>query len=402
MAVAIRGATPRFRRRIYGETGHPDDAQQVQCAGQMRLEADLRGLASLGLDLRDWRKLDPEEVIARYRKAKDGPENRTLLAAAVFVGTSQACVKGSYWAPSYGCPGAVEVECAHLRRPVSRVYPPDRMPELSAPERPNAVQIITCQGPHPLDVCAQAWAGPHHPHVAMVRFSSFRDPRNEKTSYTHCREDALFLRTPYYEAFERMAMDIAMGVSAAIDMGGLIYTPNVGVLRGPLDEGALWFREAPRTDVIWIGLPPRPRLAEQSQYADEGERNAMGRVIDRVFAWAAAHGVESLVLPPLGCGTHGCQHPELDVADLIHKAAHRYGQYISHVYVASDCPGHIEDGWWEAFARSAKEGRPPIHRPVKIPVPPFPRQPKTNAALAEKAFRLNGGVKFRNPRHTYL
>merc|ERR1740130_1299363 len=108
-------------------------------------------------------------------------------------------------------------------------------------------------------------------------------------------------------------MDIDAPVNEAIDMGGLIYTPGVGILRGPLDKGALWYNSAPRVDVIWVGLPPRPQLAEQSQYACEQDRAAAGRVIERVFAWAAALDVDCLIMPPLGCGTHGCMHPHLDI-----------------------------------------------------------------------------------------
>jgi len=369
----------------------------------VRLEPQVRELAALGLDLRDWRLLPPEEIQTRFRGAREKPENRTLLANAIFVGTAQALVKGSYWAPDHACPGAIEVDCSHLQRPHSRFYNSEKLPDITKLERRSSgVRILCFPRCNPLDACAHVrGAGAESRRVAMVRFTGFRDPRNSSRQYRHCREDQLFLRTSYHQAYEKMESDINAPLEDAIDMGGLIYTPGVGVLRGPLDEGALWFSDPPRADVIWIGLLPRPQHAEQGQYALDKDKNSMVRMVDRIFAWAAYHEVDALVLPPLGCGTHGCHHPDLDVADIIHKAAQRYRNYISQVCVASDYPPHFEGGWWEAFADAVQHGRPAIERPVKIPVPPFPRLMKDSFALAEKAKRLNPPTR-RTPRHTYL
>jgi len=221
------------------------------------------------------------------------------------------------------------------------------------------------------------------------------------TRYGHLREDQLFLRTTYFKAFETMESDISTPIGDALDMGGLIYTSGVGILRGALEEGALWFREPPKVDVIWIGLPARPHLSEQEQYADDKDRNMVSRALGRAFAWAAAHGADAMVLPPLGCGTHGCQHPSLDVADIIHKIAKQYERYIPQVCVVSDHPGHFEKGWWEDFTAAIQSGRP--HPEVRQLVPPIALPPylvmkKDPVELLEKTRRLTGGRARFTPR----
>lgn len=301
-----------------------------------------------------------------------------------------------------------------MRRPMSRLYHADRMPPQPYPPgdpraRDNCggtVQISCSAHCHPLDVCVGMGAGLEGRRVAMVHFTGVRDSRNEATRYTHFIEDQLFLRTTYFQCYEKLGVDIDAPVGMSIDQGGLIYTPGVGILRGPLQEGALWLVEPPRADVIWVGLrPPRPPLAEQGQYADERDRLTMASVIDRIFALAAANEVDTLVLPPLGCGTHGCHHPALDVADMIHDVAHRYGQHIQQVVVASDCPMHFRDGWWEAFANAVQNGRPPIEHVVERDVPPYPRGLRgtsgaRTAALAEKHRRII--QKPRTPRQKFI
>lgn len=258
--------------------------------------------------------------------------------------------------------------------------------------------------------------------VAVVRYTSTSDPRNDPPTtaigtqpkfarYTHCREDEVFTRTTYWQAFERMKCDINASVADSLDLGGLIYTPSVGILRGPLEEGALWYQDPPRADIIWVALPPRPQKAEQEQYAHERDRNAMTRVVDRIFLWAAANGVDVLVMPPLGCGAHGCQHPSLDVGDIINKAAQRYAQYIPHVCIGSDWPAHFEvDGsstnkWWESFADAVRNGRPLISKcPVPVTIPPYPKLRKGGKdldAFVEKN-RLLNRPKPRTPRTTFL
>jgi len=238
-----------------------------------------------------------------------------------------------------------------------------------------------------LDACAHIVSSGSNRHVAVLRFTGIRDARNMSVRYGHLREDQLFLRTSYFKAFEMMESDINSPIGDALDMGGLIYTSSVGILRGSTEEGALWFREPPKVDVIWIGLPARPRLGEQEQYADERDRNLVVRTLGRVFAWAAAHGVDALVLPPLGCGTHGCLHPRLDVADIIHKVAKQNERYIPQVFVVSDHPGHFEGSWWEDFSHTLQCGRhPPEVRPLLLPLalPPHLVVKKDPKQLLEK------------------
>merc|ERR1719161_503480 len=139
----------------------------------------------------------------------------------------------------------------------------------------------------------------------------------------------------------------------------------------------------------------------------------MSRVVDRIFAYAAENGVDILVLPPLGCGSHGCQHPSLDVADIIHRTAQRYAQYVPQVCIGSDQPAHIEpDGsspsnkWLDAFADAVQNGRPPIVVPEKKifnrPKLPYVRNSgKDFEALLEKNRKL-AGKKPRTPRRTFL
>jgi hypothetical protein len=271
---------------------------------------------------------------------------------------------------------------------------------------------IACYGHrHPLDVVEQVLSGRTRERVAVVRCTAIKDHRNYIVRYAHCLEDQLFLRTSYYQSFEKMEAQIHAKIGESLDNGGLIYTPDVGILRGPLVDGAVWYKEAPRADVVWVAIPSQPRLGEQSQYACDAQKNHMLKIVDGVFAWAAAQEVDVLVLPPLGCGTpSGCVHPPLDVAHIIHTTAHRYGQYIPQVCVASDWPHHFENGWWESFVHAAQYGRPPITRPGVLPVPAFPRsrrQPdeeyeravqKANALRRAKSSAVNSGKPIRWPR----
>eukprot|EP00747_Dinoflagellata_sp_TGD_P164653 gnl/TRDRNA2_/TRDRNA2_184885_c0_seq1.p1 gnl/TRDRNA2_/TRDRNA2_184885_c0~~gnl/TRDRNA2_/TRDRNA2_184885_c0_seq1.p1 ORF type:complete len:415 (-),score=68.36 gnl/TRDRNA2_/TRDRNA2_184885_c0_seq1:125-1369(-) len=399
-AVPLTSARRRRLASLLGteEEKHVDESRLEEAIGELRREFDA--------SIRDWRRLEPQEIMMRFKGAKERAEHRNLLATAVFVGTAQACLRGKYWSPHASCPGAVEVDCRHLARPSSRLYLADKTPaQNSLKVRSGGVRIFCTANAHPLDagarVLAACHSGAQHRRVAVVRFSAMRDRRNEVIRYAHCREDQLFLRSTYYQSFENMETEIHAPIGDSLDLGGIIYTPGVAVLRGPIEEGALWFQDPPRVDVIWVAVDPRPRLAEQGQYADAKDRDAMSRAIDRVFAWAAYHEVDTLVMPPVGCTMHGCNHPSLDVADVIYKTAMRYGPYISQVCLASDYPSHFEGGWWDHFTDAVQNGRPAIVRPQKIPVPPYPLLKKDSAALAEKARRLNRRAP-RAFRHTFL
>jgi hypothetical protein len=204
-----------------------------------------------------------------------------------------------------------------------------------------------------------------------------------------------------------MNCDINGSVGDSLDLGGVLYTPGVGILRGPLDEGALWYQDPPRADIIWVAVPPRPQLLQQEQYAHERDRNAMARVVDRIFLWAAANGVDILCMPPLGCGAHGCEHPTLDVAEIIYRTAQRYAQYIPQVCIGSDWPPHFEvDGsetnrWWDAFSDAVQNGRPAVIYDNKLlNIPRSPRK-KSAKELLEKNRKLSR-PKPRTHRMTFL
>lgn len=343
-----------------------------------RLGQALAALRRGGKEQEDWRKVSAEELLTGFGESNDS-DGRTLLATAIFVGTAQACMRGSYWAPGYGLPGAQEVDCKHVTRPVSCLYPPTKMPKQSAFEAHKREFIMRCeQQRSPLDVAAWILSSSvEDRHVAVLRFTRSGDRRNECVRYGHCTEDQIFLRTSYFQAFERMDGDINAPIGEALDDGGVIYTSNVGMLRGAVREGAPWMREPAKVDVIWISLPPRPqkgesRLGLQDWYANDDERSVVAMSLDLAFAWAAARGCDALVMPPVGCDSHGCVHPPLGVANIIHDTAQRYKRYLPQVCVASDYHSHHEEGWWERFDDVLQNGKqkpdplvlvPPIHLP---------------------------------------
>merc|ERR1719335_1195297 len=121
------------------------------------------------------------------------------------------------------------------------------------------------------------------------------------------------------------------------------------------------------------------------QYATEEDSETMGVIIDRIFACAAWHEVDVLVLPPIGCGAHGCNHPALEVADHLHKAALKYGNQIANVVLASDHPSHFEGELWEHLSRAFQNGRPPVKAQDYVPLDsylPYIRHPKDEDQLA--------------------
>jgi len=406
--------------RVVGAS--PVDEEPSEDRDSTRLEHEWQALREFQIQLLDYRHLEPQDVCTLFaeeqRSGKTGALR--LLSIAIFTGTAQACMKGNYWAPSASTPGAVQVDCQHLTRPVSRLHLLDKSPPPGALKPrgpPDATPRITCAvNCHPLDMAARMVSRTGS-RIAVVRYSSDKDPRNEppitspantqarSARYTHLREDQIFTRTSYWQAFERMTSDLNATVTDSLDMGGLIYTPGVGVLRGPIEEGAIWYQDPPRVDVLWVSLPPRLELTEQEQYAHERDRNATVRVVDRIFLWAAANEVDVLIMPPLGCGAMGCQHPRLDIGDIINRAAFRYAQYIPHVCVTSDWPEHSDPGWWQGFADAVHNGRPAIAKcPVPVTVPPYPkpRVCKDTASLVDQRPKRISRSKPRSARKTYL
>jgi len=292
-----------------------------------------------------------------------------------------------------------------MSRPVSALHRADKKPPADAlkAKRSGQPDIECFPHCHPLDAAARlaSDAGGSHS-VAIVRCTAMRDPRNDQAHHTHLKDDQLFLRTSYGRAFENMARDIAAPVGEALDEGGVIVTSGVGVLRGPIEEGALWLPEPPKVDIFWMAIEPRVQFGEEEDYARAEDKTATLCALDRAFAWAVAHGCDALVLPPIGCELQGCRHPRLDVAEAIFTTAQRYGHLLPTVCVASDAPCHFQGGWWEPFAAACQGGRPPSETPAavtKIPLPPYRLVPKDARAQAEKQKKLSArGPGSQGPR----
>lgn len=359
-----------------------------------RLIKDLATLKAFDEELEDWRKLEAAKVF-NVLNYQENAQQRSLLATALYVGTTQAVAKGKYWAPCYSDPGAIEVDCAHFARPISRLHRAEKTPSVGAPTQQGAsLEVVSAPRCSTLDACVSKLS--RNPHIALVRFTAMNDPRNMSTRYSHLYEDQIFVRTTYAQAFEKMESDIHAPLDETMKEGGIIYTSDVGILRGSLEEGAKWLDRPPKVDVIWIGLPSHPTmLADSEQYANESDHAAMLRTISRAFACAAAHGADAVVLPPIGCGTHGCKHPGLDVADIIHQAANMYKGHISQVCVASDHPAHAQEEWWDSFAAAVQNGRSPPEKKSSIPpivLPPWVMPPPRNACnrLDKETKRLTG------------
>lgn len=383
-----------------GTTGYGLERECLEPLRNPRLSQALILLKAAGHDKDDWRKASVEELRDGLGM---GPEGRTLLANAIFVGTAQACHLGHYWAPDFGTPGADRVDCLHLARPVSCMYRPTRLPTHQQLQqhkrshgRPFAIQ--SCPQRSPLDVAAWILSSSvEDRHVAVVRFTSARDFRNESVRFSHCTEDQIFLRTTYHQAFERMAGDLQAPVGQSLDEGCMICTSGVGILRGPIRDGAPWYREPKKVDVLWVSLPPHPEMGVERHghhdwYGTEADQLSMARTLDLIFAWAAARGTDALVLPPLGVDSHGCGHPALGVASLVHEVAHRYKGWLPQVHVASDHSSH-DAAWWDRFAGVLQSGQ---HRPkaldvvVPIQMPPCALVKKNTRELYEKHLRADG------------
>lgn len=361
-----------------------------------KLSQEFIRLLALKLDIEDWRTLD-SAVIASKVESLEEPQKRSLWATAVYVGTAQATLCGFYYAPSPKDSEAIRVDVRHLSRPVSCFYAADRkplmetwdkvLPHCSAP----ALGVVGMQGKSLLDAAIELCDTPFGRQVCVVRFSGRLDSRNDEQHYRHFHEDQLFLRTTYSEAVEHMASDanIKSSLGAALDQGGLIYTSGVGLLRGPLKEGTPWLREPVKIDVAWVALPKSPKLAFGEQYADEGDLLTLEHTLNQIMLWAAAHGADAVVMPPLGCEFQGCRHPRLAVADTIHKVARRFEKLIPTIALASDNPVHGEASWWEPYEAAVKEGRQPVKMPVEVPPLDMPSWMFVKKEPAQQLQKLN-------------
>ena len=51
-----------------------------------------------------------------------------------------------------------------------------------------------------------------------------------------------------------------------LESGAVIYTADVSILRGPVEDGATWLTDPCRVDVCTVALQRIPRCDSQSQY----------------------------------------------------------------------------------------------------------------------------------------
>jgi hypothetical protein len=100
------------------------------------------------------------------------------------------------------------------------------------------------------------------------------------------------MQTTYLQALHDMHKHLHSDPVEALDAGGLIYTTDVAMLRGPLRDGAPWLSDVPLLDVIWVALQRNPRSDDQGQYARIDEKALVTSTIDRIFACAASNGCD--------------------------------------------------------------------------------------------------------------
>lgn len=208
-------------------------------------------------------------------------------------------------------------------------------------------------------------------HIGLVHFTPIGDPRALEPPLGNHREEQLFIRTTYYKALEGMQKHIHAEPQAAVDAGGLIYTSDVAILRGPLEDGAQWLSDMPRVDVLWVSLQRSPKKDAQGQYTRHQEKAMVAETVDRLFAVAAAHGIDVLVMPPLGVGIHGCGHPPEDMGELLRTTAQEYNALVPQLCVSREHIEQIPD-IWPIFVSSLLEGREPIEHQELIPLDIMP------------------------------
>jgi len=336
-------------------------------------------------DTRDWRKLPPEDIVRLLRDLESAITQNCLrgipagirtekthgqhsdalqqlegLVSAVVVGTLQACHESLYWAPSTSDARSI-VQVDVVRSPMSRLFVAS--PDISSlsPREGVTAELKVCADVNPLAAC-QALAGGGR-RVALVRFSPAGDRRSLLPCCTDHRESQLFTQTTYAQALMDMPRHLHTDPVQALDAGGLIYTTDVSVLRGPLQDGAPWLADAPLVDVLWVALQRNPRSDDQGQYARIEEKALAASTIDRIFACAAINQADAIVFPPPGVGgAVGCRHPAEDMGDLLRKAILQHSKIMPTVHVCQEYPGQLQSAW-TPFAAALENFRQPIeHR----------------------------------------
>eukprot|EP00930_Biecheleria_cincta_P055850 TRINITY_DN42101_c0_g1_i1.p1 TRINITY_DN42101_c0_g1~~TRINITY_DN42101_c0_g1_i1.p1 ORF type:complete len:424 (-),score=63.83 TRINITY_DN42101_c0_g1_i1:126-1397(-) len=343
----------------------------------LRLEPKLPLLTPPKDDSRDWRKLRPDEtqrqlleILDRrtklksesqlphtaYEKSQNSLQCRALLGA-VSAGNLQAMKQGSYWAPCFDDPGAVEVK--HVRTPMSQVLMctgSEMIPTKHSQGNPHIRVLSDCDI---LEACDKFRARDGPSRIAVVRFSAlgsnYRIP-----NLTDVREAEFLVRTTYLHALETIQKHIHVDLDTVLEAGGVVHTTDVSVLRGPLKDGASWFVEAPNVDVFWVGLQRNPCHDEFGQgYADIADKARMKDTLEHLVHCATMRGVDSLVIPAPGSG--GSQqtfHPPEDVGTVLRNALNDHVQPNMQVYVCQEAGSQAGSRWWSSFA--AAFGRSPV------------------------------------------
>lgn len=340
-------------------------------------------------DARDWRWLPPDEIVGYFedleastraasqrlyagsvRRSPDDARQFEGLMAAVAVGTLQACTETSYWAPWPG--DAAAVECRDVRSPISRAW--TSTPSLAALEATNDgnTRLEVCMDRSALDICVDLALEPGLPRIGVVRFVAAGDARAASMpALGDFRSCGLALRSTYLEALLAMPRHLHMDPTKLLESGAVISTADITVVRGPVEAGAFWLAEPALVQVFTVALQRHPRCDEQGQYARTAEKAQAAEAIDRVFACAAAQGIDALVFSPPGVGgASSCHHPAADAGDLLGKAIRAHAKFIPRVWVCQDYIGQVS-GWIE-FAAAVERGRHPVEHRGLVPLAASP------------------------------
>jgi len=265
--------------------------------------------------------------------AKSAPaaQRRQGLLAAIATGVLQAVEQGAYWAPSFERPDS---EFCTVSRPMSRVIPASK---LQAPACEACPKLSTESGSM-LDTCLNL-AKQDKRRIALVQFSAKGDHPCTRMDLAHLemQEADLLLRTSYLKAILDLEKHLHLDIEQALEAGDVLFTSDVFVLRGPVQDGAAWIKDATKTDVIWVALPRNPQHQNGGlDYISEDDRTIAAEHLNRVMAAAVAQGVKRLVLPPPGAGARGSRHPAQMMGALLRDAALTYGRGLDEVILVRD------------------------------------------------------------------
>jgi len=305
---------------------------------------------------RDWRKLTPEEVrhfmacnlpavsLRRPKREVTGPliaaaappaSRRQGLLAAVATGILQAVGQGFYWSRDQKCEG--------VRIPMSRLV---RLPAVKALREVHGGAVCTVSDSLAVDVCLAH--AEEERKVALVRITS-----NWAFTVKHLEMDPLWLRSSYLKALFEMERQIHSPLST-LEEDVAVYTSDVSLLRGPLEEGAPWLPQAQRMDVIWLNLQRNPDVSEKDHYLKEEERVRVMEKFQQLMSLAEQQGVSVLVLPP----PRDVWHPSAALGEVLRDAARNTG--LQEVIVCKEMPEKFF-GRWKDFTDAFKYG---IHEVV--------------------------------------